>query len=62
MRASTSDVNLGALTPATKLSLEQCLDFLEADELLEITPQSLRLRKLHLAKINRVRADRLHHA
>ena len=33
------------LTPAITLSLEQCLDFLEPDELLEVTPASLRLRK-----------------
>jgi len=33
------------LTPATILSLEQCIDFLEDDELLEATPKSLRLRK-----------------
>ena len=36
------------LTPATTLSLEQCLDFVGDDELLEVTPKSLRLRKKHL--------------
>lgn len=46
------------LDPPIKLSLEQCLDFVESDELLEITPQSLRLRKYHLTKTNRIRADR----
>ncbi len=47
IRSSSSD---GAvqLTPYTKLSLEQYLDFIEDDELLEATPQSLRLRKRYL--------------
>jgi GTP-binding protein len=58
MRASTSDVNLGALTPATVLSLEECIDFLEDDELLEVTPLSLRLRKKYLSKLERVRSNR----
>lgn len=44
MRASGSDDNI-LLTPFTDLSLEDCLDFLEADELLEVTPEHLRLRK-----------------
>ena len=46
------------LDPPVVMSLEQCLDFIEADELLEITPASLRLRKQHLSKISRVRANR----
>lgn len=58
MRASTSDVTLGALTPAVKLSLEECIDFLEEDELLEVTPQSLRLRKKYLTKLERTRQQR----
>jgi len=47
IRSSSSD---GAvqLTPYTKLSLEQYLDFIEDDELLEITPESLRMRKRYL--------------
>jgi GTP-binding protein len=44
IRSSTSDIAV-RLTPAIDLSLEQCLDFLEPDELLEVTPSSLRLRK-----------------
>jgi GTP-binding protein len=58
MRASTSDVSLGALTPAVKMSLEQCLDFLEEDELLEVTPENLRLRKKYLTRLDRVRQGR----
>ncbi len=46
------------LDPPVDLSLEQCLDFLEEDELLEITPQNLRLRKKHLTKLARTRAER----
>jgi GTP-binding protein len=59
MRASTSDVHLGALTPAAILSLEECIDFLEDDELLEVTPLGLRLRKKYLNKLERVRQARM---
>ncbi len=58
MRASTSDVSLGALTPPVLMSLEQSLDFLEDDELLEVTPQNLRLRKRFLSRNERVRNQR----
>ncbi|MEI7792647.1 MAG: translational GTPase TypA [Candidatus Berkelbacteria bacterium] len=44
MRASSAD-SMTVLTPPTILSLEQCIDFLEDDEYLEITPKALRLRK-----------------
>lgn len=44
MRASSAD-QITVLTPPTILSLEQCIDFLEDDELLEVTPLNLRLRK-----------------
>lgn len=47
MRSQSSD-GVVQLTPATRLSLEQCLDFIENDELLEVTPKSLRLRKREL--------------
>ncbi|KKR86342.1 GTP-binding protein TypA [Candidatus Gottesmanbacteria bacterium RIFCSPLOWO2_01_FULL_46_21] len=46
------------LDPPVVLTLEQCLDFIEDDELLEITPLSLRLRKRFLTKIDRLRAER----
>lgn len=46
------------LDPPVLYSLEQYLDFLEDDELLEITPQNLRLRKKNLTKTDRVRAAR----
>ncbi len=57
MRSKASD-GIIQLTPATVMSLEQCLDFLEGDELLEITPKSLRLRKKYLSDIDRRRFDR----
>ena len=44
VRASGTDDAL-RLVPPRKLSLEQAMDFLEEDEILEVTPQSLRLRK-----------------
>ena len=48
-RASGSDDALKLVTPTT-LSLEQCLEFIADDELVEITPQSIRLRKKILSK------------
>ncbi|MCW1908467.1 MAG: translational GTPase TypA [Candidatus Saccharibacteria bacterium] len=47
MRSKSSDGTV-QLTPPTIFSLEQCLDFIENDELLEVTPKSLRLRKREL--------------
>lgn len=55
MRTSSSDGTI-QLTPFTDLSLEQSIDFIESDELLEVTPKSLRLRKLHLDPNQRKRA------
>lgn len=56
-RASGSDESL-RLTPPTILSLEQALDYIETDELLEITPETLRLRKKILDPTMRMRAKR----
>jgi GTP-binding protein len=55
MRSSSSDGTV-QLTPPKILSLEECLDFLENDELLEVTPKSLRLRKRELDPNRRKRA------
>ena len=57
MRTHASDGAI-QLTPYTQLSLEQCLDFLLDDELLEVTPQNLRLRKRQLDPIKRKREAR----
>ena len=54
MRASGSDEALRLVTPK-QMSLEQCLEFLADDELLEVTPQSLRLRKRLLDHAARMR-------
>ena len=53
-RASGSDEAL-RLVPPTTLSLEQCMEFIKDDELLEVTPQSLRLRKRILSKEQRMK-------
>lgn len=55
MRSSSSD-GVVQLTPFTDLSLEQCIDFIEDDELLEVTPKNLRLRKRELDPNKRKRA------
>ena len=55
MRASGSDDALRLVTPKT-LSLEQCLEFLADDELLECTPENLRLRKRILDHGDRMKA------
>ena len=57
MRTHASDGAI-QLTPHTQLSLEQCLDFLLDDELLEVTPKTLRLRKRQLGPIKRKRENR----
>lgn len=54
MRSKSSDGTV-QLTPFTDLSLEQCIDFIEDDELLEVTPKSLRLRKRYLESNERKR-------
>ncbi|MFA5384864.1 MAG: translational GTPase TypA [Eubacteriales bacterium] len=53
-RASGSDDAL-RLTPATIMTLEKCLEFINSDELLEVTPKSLRLRKMIINKGERER-------
>ncbi len=55
MRAAGSDEAL-RLTPPRQMSLEQCLEFLADDELLEVTPESLRLRKRILSHADRMKA------
>ncbi|HLZ96136.1 MAG TPA: translational GTPase TypA [Candidatus Dormibacteraeota bacterium] len=57
VRSSTSDIAV-RLTPASRQSLEQSLDFLVDDELLEVTPKHLRLRKRHLTEVDQSRARR----
>jgi len=57
VRSETADIVV-PLSPPVQMSLEQCLDFLAEDELLEVTPQNLRLRKKYLTKLERARHTR----
>jgi GTP-binding protein len=57
MRSSTSDV-LVRLVPPRKLSLDQALEFVREDECVEVTPHSVRLRKVALDAVGRVKAAR----
>ncbi len=54
MRASGSDRNL-KIAPARKMSLEQALEYIEDDELVEVTPLNIRLRKFYLTDLERRR-------
>ncbi len=56
-RSSAADEAL-RLTPPVEMSLEQCLEFIDTDELLEVTPKSLRIRKKILDSLMRKRAGR----
>lgn len=57
MRASGTDENI-VLTPAIKYTLEQALEFIDDDELVEVTPKSIRLRKKELKENDRKRTSR----
>jgi GTP-binding protein len=57
VRASGTDEAL-TLTPAIKFTLEQALEFIEDDELVEVTPKSIRMRKKFLTENDRKRAGR----
>jgi GTP-binding protein len=55
LRASGSDENI-ILTPKVEMSLEDCISYINDDELVEITPENIRLRKIYLKEIQRRRA------
>ncbi len=57
IRASGSDENI-LLTPALRMSLEQALEFINDDELVEVTPRHIRLRKRFLKEADRRKASR----
>ncbi|MDO4573598.1 MAG: translational GTPase TypA [Planctomycetia bacterium] len=57
MRASGNDKNI-ILKPSRKMTLEESLEFIEEDELVEVTPKSIRLRKILLTEVERRRASR----
>ena len=57
MRAAGTDENF-RLPPAEEMSLERAIEFIEDDELVEVTPQSIRLRKRYLDESERLKARR----
>jgi GTP-binding protein len=57
IRAAGTDENL-ILSPPLRYSLEQSLEFLDDDELLEVTPLNLRIRKKLLTEVDRKRESR----
>lgn len=57
MRSAGND-DMIILAPSVHYSLEECLDFINADELIDVTPQKIRLRKKILSKVDRIRAER----
>jgi GTP-binding protein len=57
VRAAGKDENV-LLTPPIKLTLESAIEFIEDDELVEVTPKTIRLRKRHLKEHERKRADK----
>ncbi|OGV28720.1 MAG: hypothetical protein A3E88_05100 [Legionellales bacterium RIFCSPHIGHO2_12_FULL_35_11] len=57
MRASGTDENI-ILTPPIKFSLEQALEFIDDDELVEVTPYTIRIRKKQLLEHDRKKASR----
>ncbi|HCB14751.1 MAG TPA: translational GTPase TypA, partial [Gammaproteobacteria bacterium] len=57
IRAAGSDENI-LLTPPVRMSLEQALEFIDDDELVEVTPKSIRVRKKLLLEHERKRASR----
>ncbi|HEY6544111.1 MAG TPA: translational GTPase TypA [Dokdonella sp.] len=57
IRAAGKDETV-QLTPPIRMSLEQALEFIEDDELVEVTPKAIRLRKKHLTENDRKRASR----
>jgi GTP-binding protein len=55
IRSSTAD-ELERLTPSRELSLEESLEFAREDECVEVTPNAVRIRKVHLDQHSRARA------
>jgi GTP-binding protein len=59
IRAAGSDENI-LLTPPLRFDLEQALEFIDDDELVEVTPEAVRLRKRELKEVDRKRTQRAH--
>ncbi|MGB5132626.1 MAG: translational GTPase TypA [Steroidobacteraceae bacterium] len=58
IRTQSKDENV-LLTPPVRMSLEQAMEYIGDDELVEVTPRNVRLRKRHLSEIDRKRAERV---
>ena len=56
-RASGSDDSV-RITPKTQLTLEECMEYIQQDECIEVTPKSVRMRKTHLDENDRKNASR----
>ncbi|MGL4630069.1 MAG: translational GTPase TypA [Leadbetterella sp.] len=61
MRASGSDDNV-KIAPKINFSLEECMEYIQKDEYLEVTPKSLRMRKIYLDENERKRMERMSEA
>ncbi|HLO45855.1 MAG TPA: translational GTPase TypA [Leadbetterella sp.] len=61
MRASGSDDNV-KIAPKINFSLEECMEYIQKDEYLEVTPKSLRMRKIYLDENERKRSERMSEA
>ncbi|MDP4009711.1 MAG: GTP-binding protein [Candidatus Shapirobacteria bacterium] len=57
MRSSGNDDSI-MLAPPVKYSIEESLDFINSDELIDVTPKQIRLRKKQLSKVDRIRSER----
>ncbi|MCS6905803.1 MAG: translational GTPase TypA [Bacteroidia bacterium] len=57
IRAAGSDEAI-ILEPPIKMSLEECLEFIDSDEYVEVTPQNIRIRKIYLDENERKRMER----
>ena len=57
VRASGSD-DKARIIPKTEMSLEECLEYIKADEYVEVTPKSMRMRKILLDHLERKRSNK----
>jgi len=57
VRASGSD-DKARVIPKVEMSLEECLEYIKADEYVEVTPKSIRMRKIILDHLERKRANK----
>ena len=58
MRASGSDDSV-KITPKIQMTLEECMEYIQQDECIEVTPQNIRLRKIMLDEENRKKFQKM---